>query len=125
MELPLVETRFSRNDFGSARQYDSLASNPLEFSNVRDKYLSCNFANNPFLFEFSESTRKRFAGNAEMSIVPAVKVVQLFVTTDDGTGEGKILYMRNVPGGCDALTPEFEEKFDAASGRFVESIQAV
>jgi Tfp pilus assembly PilM family ATPase len=59
-----------------------------------------------------------------VQIVPAVKVVQLFVTTDDGTGEGKILYMRNVPGGCDALTPEFEAKFDAAFERFIESIRS-
>lgn len=58
-----------------------------------------------------------------VQIVPAVQTVQLVVTTEDGKGEGAILFMRNFPGGCDALTPEFEEKFDAAFGRFVESIQ--
>ena len=59
-----------------------------------------------------------------VQIVPAVNVVQLFVTTDDGTGEGKILYMRNVPGGCGALTPEFEAEFNAAFARFIESIHS-
>ena len=58
-----------------------------------------------------------------VQIVPAVQTVQLVVTTEDGKGEGAILFMRNVPGGCDALTTEFKEKFDAAFGRFVESIQ--
>ena len=67
------------------------------------------------LFEFIELQM--------VQIVPAVKVVQLFVTTDDGTGEGIILYMRNVPGGCDALTPEFEAEFNGAFERFIESIR--
>ena len=67
------------------------------------------------LFEYVESYN--------VQIVPAVQAVQLIVTTDDGRGEGAILFMRNVPGGCDALTTEFKEKFDAAFGRFVESIQ--
>ena len=58
-----------------------------------------------------------------VQIVPAVRAVQLTVTTDDGTGEGNIIYMRNVPGGCDAVTPEFEAEFDAAFGSFVESVQ--
>ena len=67
------------------------------------------------LFEYVESYN--------VQIVPAVQAVQLVVTTGDGRGEGAILFMRNVPGGCDALTPEFKEKFDAAFGRFVKSIQ--
>ncbi len=58
-----------------------------------------------------------------VQIVPAVKAVQLSVTTDDGTGEGNIIYMRNVPEGCDGMTPEFEADFDAAFGRFIKSIQ--
>jgi len=58
-----------------------------------------------------------------VQIVPAVRAVQLSVTTDDGTGEGSIVYMRNVPGGCDAMTPVFESEFDAAFARFIESIQ--
>jgi len=58
-----------------------------------------------------------------VQIVPAVQAVQLFVTTDDGTGQGTILYMRNVPEGCNAMTPEFEAEFDKAFGRFIQSIQ--
>lgn len=67
------------------------------------------------LFEFLEQQNVR--------IVPAVKVLQLFVTNDEGTGEAKILYMRNVPDGCDSLTAEFEEEFKTAFERFVESIR--
>jgi len=73
-----------------------------------------NEADDP-LFEFIELQM--------VQIVPAVQSLQLFVTTEDGTGEGVILYVRNVPGGCDALTPEFEAEFNAAFERFVESIQ--
>ena len=73
-------------------------------------------ADNDPLFEYVESYN--------VQIVPAVQAVQLVVTTDDGTGEGTIVYMRNVPGGCDALPPEFKAEFDAAFGRFVESIQS-
>ena len=58
-----------------------------------------------------------------VQIVPAVQAVQLFVATDDGTGLGTILYMRNVPDGCNAMTPEFESAFDEAFGRFIQSIQ--
>jgi hypothetical protein len=68
------------------------------------------------LFEFVE--------NQNVQIVPAVNAVELVVTTDDGTGEGKILYMRNVPGGCDALTPEFEDEFKGAFERFIDSIRS-
>ena len=52
-----------------------------------------------------------------------MQAVQLFVTTDDGTGVGTIMYMRNVPEGCNSMTPEFESKFDDAFGRFIQSIQ--
>jgi len=68
------------------------------------------------LFEFTE--------RQNVQIVPAVKAVQLFVTTDDGTAEGVILYVRNLPNGCDSLTPEFEEEFHAAFERFIESIRS-
>ena len=67
------------------------------------------------LFEYVETQN--------VQIVPAVQAVQLIVTTEDGTGSGAILYMRNVPDGCDAVTPEFKAEFDAAFGRFIESIQ--
>lgn len=68
------------------------------------------------LFEFVEQHA--------VQIVPAAQVVQLFVTADDGTAEGVILYVRNVPDGCDALTPEFETEFHAAFERFIESIRS-
>ncbi len=74
-----------------------------------------NAADDP-LFEFIELQM--------VQIVPAVQSLQLFVTTEDGRGEGVILYVRNVPGGCDALTPEFEAEFNAAFERFVESIRS-
>ena len=67
------------------------------------------------LFEYVESYN--------VQIVPGVQAVQLFVTSDDGTAEGFILFMRNVPGGCVDMTSEFEEEFDAAFGRFIESVQ--
>ena len=67
------------------------------------------------LFEFIEG--------ANVQIVPAVQAVQLSVVTDDGTGEGTILYMRNVPGGCGSVTPEFKAAFDAAFERFIKSIR--
>ena len=73
-----------------------------------------NEADDP-LFEFIELQM--------VQIVPAVQSLQLFVTAEDGTAEGVILYVRNVPGGCDALTPEFEAEFNAAFERFIKSIQ--
>lgn len=68
------------------------------------------------LFEYIEAYN--------VQIVPAVNAVQLSVTNDDGTAEGNIVFMRNVPGGCDSMTPEFEAKFDEDFGRFIESIQS-
>ena len=67
------------------------------------------------LFEYIEAYN--------VQIVPAVNAVQLSVTTEDGTGEGNIVYMRNVPGGCAAMTPEFEAEFDEAFGQFIQTIQ--
>jgi hypothetical protein len=58
-----------------------------------------------------------------VQIVPAVQAVQLIVTNDDGTAQGNIIFMRNVPEGCAGMTPEFEAEFDAAFGRFIESVQ--
>jgi hypothetical protein len=58
-----------------------------------------------------------------VQIVPAVQAIQLFATTDDGTGQGTILYMRNYAEGCDAMTEEFETEFNAAFERFIESIR--
>lgn len=67
------------------------------------------------LFEFIETQN--------VQIVPAVHAVQLMVTTDDGKGQGTILYMRNVSGGCESVTEEFEKEFHGAFELFVESIR--
>jgi len=68
------------------------------------------------IFEFIE--------DQSVQIVPAVNVLQLFVTNDDGTAEAKILFIRNVPNACSAMTADFEADFKAAFERFVEAIQA-
>jgi hypothetical protein len=52
-----------------------------------------------------------------------VHAVQLMVLTDDSKGQGTILFMRNVPRGCEAVTEEFEKEFHGAFERFVESIR--
>lgn len=68
----------------------------------------------PF-FEFME--------DQNVQIVPAVQAVQLSVVSDDGTGEGTILYLRNVPGGCDSVSAEFMAEFDGAFETFIETIR--
>lgn len=55
-------------------------------------------------------------------LMPAVHARQLFVTTDDGTGEGIILFARRIED-CSALSQEFEEDFDNQFERFIASIQ--
>ncbi len=65
-----------------------------------------------------------FIEDQNVQIVPAMQAVQLVVVNDDGTAEGTILFMRNVPGGCEAMTPEFKAKFDADFERFIASIRA-
>lgn len=67
------------------------------------------------IFEFIEGQ--------SVQIVPAVNVLQLFVTNDDGTAEARILFMRNFPGSCDAMTADFEAEFKAAFERFVEAVR--
>ncbi len=68
------------------------------------------------MFEFIE--------DQGVKIVPAMQAVQLVVVNDDGTAQGTILFMRNVPGGCESMSPEFKAEFDAAFERFVGSIRA-
>jgi hypothetical protein len=68
------------------------------------------------LFEFTEAQN--------VQIVPAVNAVKLVVVNDEGTAEGLIFYMRNVPGGCAAMTDEFEAEFKGAFERFVASIRS-
>lgn len=65
-----------------------------------------------------------FIEDQNVQIVPAMQAVQLVVVNEDGTAEGTILFMRNVPGGCEAMTPEFKAKFDADFERFIASIRA-
>jgi hypothetical protein len=76
-----------------------------------------------FLSETLKVSKAGYFEAYDVQIVPAVRAVQLSVTTDDGTGEGSIIYMRYVPGGCVAITLEFEAEFDAAFGSFIESVQ--
>jgi hypothetical protein len=59
-----------------------------------------------------------------VQIVPAMQAIQLVVVNAEGTAEGTILFMRNVPAGCEAMTPEFKAAFDSAFERFVESVGA-
>ena len=63
-----------------------------------------------------------FIEDQNVQIVPAVNVMQLFANNDEGTAEGIIMYVRNVPGGCESLTAEFEAEFKAAFERFIQSI---
>lgn len=72
-------------------------------------------ADNDPLFEFIEKQN--------VQIVPSVQAIQLFVTTDDGTGEGIILFMRHYAGGCDAMTDEFKTEFHDAFERFIATIR--
>jgi hypothetical protein len=67
------------------------------------------------IFEFIEGQ--------SVQIVPAVNVLQLFVSNDDGTAEAKILFIRNFPDSCDAMTADFEAEFKAAFERFVEAVR--
>ena len=67
------------------------------------------------LFEYIETQ--------DVQIVPAVQAIQLFVTNDDGSAEGIILYMRHYADGCDAMTTDFEDKFKADFEGFIQSIR--
>jgi hypothetical protein len=66
-----------------------------------------------------------FIEGQSVQIVPAMQAVQLVVINDEGTAQGTILFMRNVPGGCAAMSDEFKTGFDAAFERFVGSIRKV
>jgi hypothetical protein len=60
----------------------------------------------------------------KVKVVPAMQAIQLVIVNAEGTAEGTILFMRNVPSGCEAMTPEFKAEFDSAFERFVQSITA-
>jgi hypothetical protein len=64
-----------------------------------------------------------FIEDQNVQIVPAVQAIQLSVVTDDGTGEGSILYLRNAPDGCDSVSPEFMAQFEGAFATFIKTIQ--
>ena len=68
------------------------------------------------IFEFIEQMN--------VQIVPAVQAMQLFVINDEGTAEGIILFLRNVPGGCDSRTDAFKAEFKSDFEGFIESIRA-
>jgi len=68
------------------------------------------------LFEFIEKMN--------VQIVPAVQGMQLFVVNDDGTAEGIILFLRNVPDGCDSVSDDFGARFKSDFEKFIESIRA-
>jgi hypothetical protein len=68
------------------------------------------------LFEFIEKMN--------VQIVPAVQGTQLFVVNDDGTAEGIILFLRNVPDGCDSMSDDFRARFKSDFEKFIESIRA-
>ncbi|MDX1405091.1 MAG: hypothetical protein R3192_11160 [Woeseiaceae bacterium] len=68
------------------------------------------------LFEFVE--------RYNVQIVPAVMVMQLVAVDDSGSALGTVFFMRNVPGGCESMTSQFEEKFSRDFERFIESVRA-
>ena len=68
------------------------------------------------IFEFIEQMN--------VQIVPAVQAMQLFVVNDEGTAEGIVLFLRNVPGGCDSMTDAFKAEFKEDFEGFVASIRA-
>jgi len=63
-----------------------------------------------------------FIKNHDFDPTPAVYARQLFVTTDDGTGEGIILFARRTST-CEDVTDAFKEEFDREFERFVVSIR--
>lgn len=68
------------------------------------------------LFEFVESF--------DVQIVPAVMAMQLVAVDSSGSALGTVLFLRNVAGGCESMTSEFEAKFTRDFERFIESIRA-
>jgi len=68
------------------------------------------------LFEFIEKMN--------VQLVPAVQGMQLFFVSDDGTTEGIILFLRNVPDGCDSMSDDFHANFKGDFEKFIESVRA-
>ena len=74
-----------------------------------------NEGNDP-LFEFIEGFN--------VQIVPAVMAMQLIAVDESGSALGTVLFIRNVSGGCEAMSPDFEKKFTGDFERFIESVRA-
>jgi hypothetical protein len=71
--------------------------------------------NDDRLFEFVEDN--------DVTILPAVMAMQVLAVDDTGVGLGTLLFMRNVPEGCEAMTQEFEEAFKSDFEGFIESVR--
>ena len=65
-----------------------------------------------------------FVKSQNIRLVPGVYARQLFVTTQDGTGEGVILYAQSLDS-CELATDEFASEFDQRFERFIESVERV
>lgn len=65
-----------------------------------------------------------FIEEMNVQLAPAVQAMQLFVINDDGTAEGVVLFLRNVPGGCADMSDDFRAKFKGDFEKFVASVRA-
>lgn len=63
-----------------------------------------------------------FVQAQDFELQPAVYARQLLIATDDGSGEGIILYARRV-NDCEAVTADFVAEFNGQFERFIQSIQ--
>ena len=68
------------------------------------------------IFEFIEEY--------DVQVLPAVMAMQLLAVDDSGSALGTVLFMRNVEGGCAAMTSSFEAEFTRDFERFIESVRA-
>ena len=63
-----------------------------------------------------------FVADQGFNLVPAIFGQQLFVTAEDGTAEGVILYGKRVDD-CDAISEERQQEFTGQFERFIQSIR--
>ena len=114
------------SDFNGTVQHWHFTSHPLDIEIAGQEFRardSCIDISQEEL-DTDDDQLLEFIEDQNVQIVPAMQAVQLVVVNEDGTAEGTILFMRNVPGGCEAMTPEFKAKFDADFERFIASIRA-
>ena len=64
----------------------------------------------------------KFITDQGFNVVPAVMGQQLFVTTEDGTAEGIILFGKRTLD-CDEITEERQQEFTGQFERFIQSIR--